>query len=238
MKSLCYFIRSWYVILLLAYISSDILAQDNNGMPIPHFLFPSFTEGIVIMKDGKSFNALLNYNMADEMMVSEVDGVYRSANNPYKFDTIYIQNRTFVPIEKLFYELLSKGPANFLLQNKCSLTPKGNNTGYGNMSQGTGPTKMQRFELTSVVYQYHDVVYIDLPPNVDVTPLSVYWIEKSNQLTKFSTEKQFLKIFPDKATRLKEFIKKENISFNKREDIIKLGKYCNEIIKESSPSNS
>lgn len=102
----------------------------------------------------------------------------------------------------------------------------------------SGPTKIQRFELTSVDYQYQEVVYIDLPPNVDVTPLSVYWIEKSNQLTKFSTEKQFLKIFPDKATRLKEFIKKENISFNKREDIIKLGKYCNEIIKESSPSNS
>src|SRR5512138_3771414 len=97
-------------ILVLAFISVGVVAQDNAGNPLPHFLFPRFTEGIIKMKNGTVFNAMLNYNMAHEMMVSELNGIYRSANNPREFDTIYLQNRTFVPVGNIFYELLVKGP--------------------------------------------------------------------------------------------------------------------------------
>ena len=72
---------------------------------------------------------------------------------------------------------------------------------------------------------------IDLPSNVDVTPASVFWVSKNGNLEKFSTEKQFLKLFPEYQPELKEYIKKENINIRSREDVIRLGDYCNEIIK-------
>jgi hypothetical protein len=225
------FLRSCGGILLLAFISVDVVAQDNKGNPLPHFLFPRFNEGIIKMKNGTVFNAMLNYNMANEMMVSELNGIYRSANNPGEFDTIYLQNRTFVPVGNIFYELVVKGPVVFFVENKCNLTPMGSSVGYGMKSKSVGPTDVKRFELDIAVYNYNQVVSFDLPPNVEVTPASVNWVRKENKMEKFTTKKQFLKIFPDQAARLSEFMKRDKIDIKSREDLIKLGKYCNEIMK-------
>ena len=209
--------------LFVVFLSSDLSGQDNMGNPLPHFLFPSFKEGLVIMKDGKKFPAILNYNIVDEKMVTEVDGGYRYSRDPKLIDSIYMENRVFVPAGEVFYEVLSNGPVTFFLQNKGNFTPKGVDVGYGMKSQTVRPTEHQRFELTSVVYQYGEVAYIDLPQNVDVTPASVFWVRKNGNLEKFSTQKQFLKIFPELEPELKKYIKKERINIKSREDVIMLG---------------
>ena len=110
--------------------------------------------------------------------------------------------------------------------------PKVNDLGYGSKSQATGPVQYKRFELTNIVYQYGEVAYIDLPPNVDIAPASVFWVNNNGNLQKFNTVKQFLKIFPEYSAQIKEYIKKENINIKSREDVIKLGNYCNEILKK------
>ena len=218
--------------LFIVFLSFDLSGQDNNGNPLPHFLFPSFKRGLVIMKTGEKFSALLNYNMVDEKMITEINGTYKYSKNPQLIDSIYLENRVFVPVENAFYEILSSGLVTFFLQNKSNLTPKGADVGYGAKSQSVGPTQHRRFETVSVVYQYSTVVNIDLPPNVEITPASVFWVRKNDKLEKFSTERQFLKIFPEYQPELKEYIKKENINIKSREDVIRLGNYCNEIIKK------
>lgn len=218
-------------VLLLAIISFEVRGQDDQGRPLPQFLFPGFTKGVVIMKGGVSFSSFLNYNMVDEKMVTELNGAYRYATSLQDIDTIFLEYRKFVPVEKAFYEVLVSGPITFFLQNKSQYTPIGSTVGYGVKSQSIGPTKYRRYELGSIDYQYYDVVYIDLPPNIEVTPASVYWVRKNDKMEKFTTERQLLKIFPEKETQLKEFIKKEKLNIKIREDLIKLGNYCNELIK-------
>jgi hypothetical protein len=210
---------------------ADASGQDKDGNPIPQFLFPSFKEGIVIMKDGKKISSLLNYNMAEEKMVSELDGIYRYSKDPRFIETIFLENRVFVPVESAFYEVLSTGAATFFLQHKCYIAPKGTDVGFGATSQSQGPTKMTRVEITNVVYQYGDVAYLTLPPDINITPASAFWVRKNDKLEKFSTQKQFLKIFPEQESELKAYIKKENIKIKSREDVIKLGDYCNELLK-------
>jgi hypothetical protein len=231
MKLLKYSLKFVTFTLLFAFISFDILAQDNKGNPIPQFLFPGFTKGVVIMKSGSSFSSFLNYNMVDEIMVTELNGIYRYSTRPQEIDTIFLEYRKFVPVEKAFFEVLATGPATFFLQNKSYLTPVGSSVGYGMKSKSVAPTDFRRVELTSVVYQYNDVVNIDLPPNVEVTPASVYWVRMKDKMEKFTTEKQLLKIFPEKKNLIKEFVKKEKLNFRVRDNIIKLGKYCNELMK-------
>jgi len=51
-----------------------------------------------------------------------------------------------------------------------------------------------------------------------------------DKLEKFNTEKQFIKLFPEYSTQLKDYIKEEGIKIKNREDLIKLGVYCNEIM--------
>lgn len=232
MTSLRNYFRTTFCVLGLAILSLDGTGQDNKGNSLPHFLFPQFKDGIVIMKDGNKFTTLLNYNMVDEKMVTEVDGIYRYSKNPKNIERIYLENRMFIPIGNVFYEILASGNASFFLQNKSIFTPRGSDVGYGSKSRSTGPTKMQRYEITSVVYQYGEVAYIDLPENVDVTPTSVYWVSVGDKLESFETVKQLVKLFPEYETQIKEYIKKENIKIKDREDVIKLGIYCNEIMKK------
>ena len=232
MKSLNSSLTATLITLLLVFLSFDLSGQDNKGNPLPHFLFPSFKEGRVIMKDGKNFSTLLNYNMVEEKMITELDGVYRYSKNPLLIDTIYLENRVFIPVESAFYEVLSSGSVKFLLENKSNATPKGNDIGYGVKSESVGATAHKRFELNQVIYQYAQVVYIDLPPNIDITPASVFWVSKNNKLEKFSNKKQFHKIFPEYERELAEYIKEKNINLKSREDVIRLGKYCNEIVKK------
>ena len=219
-----YSIRPGRLLLLVAFLSTDAFAQGSAENPIPHFLFPQFTTGTILLKDGKSFTSLLNYNMAEERMITELYGTYRVAKNTETFDTIYIQNRKFVPAEKGFLELLTTGPATFFFEHKCNITPMGSSVGYGQKSQSVGPTDMRRLEIPG------DVVHIELPPNVEITPASVCWVRRSDELFKFTGTNQFLKIFPEKADELKKYIKAEKIDFKKREDMLQLGTYCNQIL--------
>ena len=225
MKYFIHPFKSSTFVLFLVLMSLDAPAQDDPDRPLPQFLFPSFARGVIILKDGTSFSSLLNYNMVDELMVSELNGVFRSAKNPQDIDTIYLQNRIFVPVENVFYEVLVGGHASFFLQNKSRYTPNGAEVGYGIKSQSVGSTSFQRFDFAS------DVVTIDLPPNVTVTPASVSWVRKNNKMGKFTSEKQLLKIFPENKTQLKEFIKKEKTDLRVREELIELGTYCNELLK-------
>lgn len=232
MISIKNYFRTTFIVLSFSVLTISGKTQDNKGNPIPHFLFPQFKEGIVIMKDGQKFNALLNYNMVEERMISELDGIYRYSKNPLSIERILFEDRLFIPYENAFYEILSGGSVTLFLQNKAIYTPKGNDVGYGASNRSVGPTASQRFELTPVTQQYGEVVKIDLPRDVDITPASVYWASKGDKLEKFSSERQFIKLFPEYEKELKDFFHKENINIRNREDIIKLGNFCNEVMKQ------
>lgn len=226
------YFRATFIVLCFTILTVSGTPQDNKGNPIPHFLFPQFKEGIVIMRDGQKFTALLNYNLVEEKMITELDGIYRYSKNPKSIERVLLENRLFIPYGNGFYEILTSGNVTIFLQNKASLAPKGSSTGYGSKNRSVGPTATQRFELTPVTQQYGEVVNIDLPQNFDVVPESVYWVSNEDQLEKFSTERQFIKLFPKYEKELKDFFQNENINIRNREDIIKLGNFCNEIMKK------
>lgn len=232
MKLIHYLSRSAIATLSFVIVSLYVMGQDNQGKPLPHFLFPSFREGYVKMKNGNDFTALLNYHMIYERMITEADGIYRYSKDPGLIDTIYIGNSVFVPIGNAFYELIASGPVTIFLENRSNYTPLGSDVGYGVRSKSVGRTEYSRFELSDVMYQSGEVVNIDLPPNVEITPASVFWVRKDGNFEKFSNEKQFLKLFPGFENELKEYIRKEKIRIKSHEDLARLGQYCNKIIME------
>ncbi|MGE5419958.1 MAG: hypothetical protein ACM3UT_07210 [Chloroflexota bacterium] len=203
--------------------------QADTDNPLPHFVFPGFTKGVTKMKDGKVFSSNLNYNTVDEIMVTELDGKYRYAKDIENIDTILIEYKKFIPVGKVFYEVLAKGPVSLFIQNKSTLAPKGSNVGYGSRSQSVGATDYKRFEMQQWnIGSQMDVVNIDLPPNMDVIPASVYWVKKDGNFEKFTSLNQFYKIFPDKQAELKQYAKNENISMKSPDGLIKLvNYYCN-----------
>ncbi len=223
------FVR-WQLVLIFIF-PAVISGQDNKGNPLPHFLFPSFREGEVLMKDGQRFPAMLNYNMVEEKMITELNGEYRYSKNPSLIDKITIGDRIFIPVGDVFYEVLSSGEITIFLQNKINLNLLGTDVGYGVRSRSVPPTHFRRFELSNVIFEYGEVAYTKLPPNVELLPASVFWVGMGNTILKFSNEPQLLKIFPEYKRSLRNFIRNNSLNARLREDVVKIGNYLNNSLK-------
>ena len=222
---LLYFSPGAFVFFLLIGTVLNVNAQGNSDRPLPQFLFPVFADGVIIMKDASKSEARLNYNMVEEAMISEKDGVYWRSQNPALIDTIYLQNRKFVPVDNAFYEILATGEATFFLENKSKYVSVGEDIGYGVKSHSIDHTELTRFETWS------SVVTVELPKNVTISKVSVNWVRRNGSMQRFNSEKQLLKMFPEKKIQISDYIDKQKINLKVREDLIKLGNFCNERIK-------
>jgi len=222
---LLYFSPGAFVFFLLIGTVLNVNAQGNSDRPLPQFLFPVFADGVIIMKDASKSEARLNYNMVEEAMISEKDGVYWRSQNPALIDTIYLQNRKFVPVDNAFYEILATGEATFFLENKSKYVSVGEDIGYGVKSHSIDHTELTRFETWS------SVATVELPKNVTISNVSVNWVRRNGSMQRFNTEKQLLKMFPEKKIQISDYIDKQKINLKVREDLIKLGNFCNERIK-------
>jgi len=211
--------------MILCLMVQDLNAQIDQSSPLPQFLFPSFTKSLVKMKDGRQLSASINYNMVDEEMIFDQKGIYMALEKPQEIDTIYIQNRKFVPVEKAFYEVLVNGQVTIFIQHKSRYAPVGSNTAYGLKTQTLGPSSVQSINVGNQTRQ------INVPENVTVSPATLYWAKINGTMNKFTNEKQFLKLFPDKEARLKEFMKDSDLDIKVREDLIKLGNFCNGLVE-------
>lgn len=206
-------------------VPGNTLKCQEKQNPLPQFLFPSFAKGIVLMNDGRKMTAILDYNMVDEEMVFQQGNTYMVLDKPEEVDTVFLQNRKFVYIEKAFYEVTVKGSLPFFIQHKSKYTQAGTNTAYGMKSQTNAEISYSSFKSGNQVRQ------IDVPDNMTVTPATSYWVKQNGELKKFTTERQLFKLFPDMEKEIKEFISKSGADIKTREGLMKVGNFINGLEK-------
>ncbi len=61
---------------------------------------------MVKMKSGETSNQVLNYNILTNEMIFNNAEKYLAIASPENVDTIYINNRKFIPLNNKFYEVL------------------------------------------------------------------------------------------------------------------------------------
>lgn len=210
------------LLVIIISLSFPLKSQNNADGSMPQFLFPEFTVVKVVMKNGRSQTAMLNYNTISEKMVYEKDGHLYDMVNTELIDTVLLQNSKFVPVGKVFHEVLLIAPISLFIQHKSSLLSPGTPAGYGGTSQTSSTDIISSVQLSGGYYN------LKLPSDYIVKADDVYWIRKDNNMYSFINERQFLKIFPDKGKELKLFIKQNRIKLDKLPDLVKLVKYCNE----------
>ncbi|MCX6327491.1 MAG: hypothetical protein NT144_12710 [Bacteroidia bacterium] len=204
-------------------LSLPLKSQTTSDGSSPQFLFPDFSKGQVSLKNGSSQTALLNYNTLSEKMVFEKEGKLYNLENSQMIDSVYLQNSKFVPIGKIYYEVLLIAPISLFIQNKSELVPAGTPAAYGGTSQVSSTKVLSSVELSGGYYN------LKLPPDYIVKADPVYWIRKDNNMYSFMNERQFLKIFPDKEVALKRFIKQNRIKFDILSNLVSLVEHCNEL---------
>ena len=82
------------------------------------------------MKNGHKDSLMMNYNMLTEEMIVEKKGIRLAISNIGSVDTIYIENRKFVPYNKGFYEIAVNAPITLFIQHKCKLISVGQPSGF------------------------------------------------------------------------------------------------------------
>jgi hypothetical protein len=218
-------IRTCLVFVITVLFTTGACAQTEKSSPLLQFLFPEFSTGTVKLKNNGSQSVPLNYNMIDEEMIFSQRGSYMALINLVNIDTVIIQDRKFVPVGKAFYEVIVEKDIPIFIQHKSKYTSEGTATAYGMTSQVNERTNITSMKSTGQVRT------LQMPDNVKVVPEIVFWVKINGEMKKFTTERQFAKMFPEKEEDLKKFIKSSTIDIHNREDLIKLGNYCNEIIK-------
>jgi hypothetical protein len=213
-------IKFAFTILMFGISVCTGIAQNEVKL-ISHYLFPEFTTGKVLMSTGAVKEFKLNYNSLTEEMIFQYNGTNLAIANPELVDTVYILDRKFIHAKKVFYELLENLPVPLFVHYTCIVTPPGKNSGYGGTSQTSAITS------TSTVFSSRGMYDLKLPDDYTINPDSEYLLKKDDTYFRISNTNQVIKCFPEKEDAIKQFVKKNNISFKKEEDIRTLIKFCN-----------
>jgi hypothetical protein len=186
---------------------------------------PAFVKGTVKLKNGRSEVAIMDYNKLTEEMIFDKDGTRLALDSLEKIDTVYLDEHTFVPHDKVFYEVLVKGRVSLFEQNKCNLLAAGYPAGYGTTSETGASRSVSMLTNSGRAYMLH------LPRDYHVTDASQFWIRKGGNYYKANNASQIIKVFPDKSKEIRQYIKVNNLDLKNPADVVKLIVKCNEFAR-------
>lgn len=199
------------ILLALCFGLLDGWAQEKGSK----YLFPEFTDSYVYYKDGRVFQVPTNYDLlGNKFIFIDKDNEQKEFSEPNMILSIKVGTRTFIPTSGNEAAEIIQDTPRLLVQYigdkriKKDLTFGGKSEtasvdAYSNLIYGTGDNEKNTV-LVKIDYQFY--------------------IEKNKRLKRFSTEKQFLKIFPKQKEQIKQYINENKVDFGSIEQVIKL---CN-----------
>lgn len=198
-------------ILLCSSLSAG--AQSNTKLvKLEHYVMDSFASGKVKLKSGQTTNQLLNYNLITKEMIFEQGGQYLAIAHPEDVDTVFINQRKFVPVNKAFYEWLGGSVYPLFAEYTCTIKEPGVQTGFGT-STTTASVSMKALIREGGAYG------LKLPDEFEVIPAQSLYIRKDGKFFKLKNEQQLIKLFPDKKEVMRDWIKNNKTNFSRNEDV-------------------
>jgi hypothetical protein len=207
--------------LLVFLLSFSRSYSQPEGIELSHYLFPEFTDGVILMKSGLKIKTSLNFNALSEEMIFEKDGkkLAIGKNELELVDTVYIKDRKFISLNNKFFELLYHLKCDLYAEHKCSLNEPGKPAGYGGTTQTTATQSYSSIIAGGVIYD------LKLPDGYKIKPYIWYWLKKTGELNKVINMKQLMKLYDDRKDLFKAYVKKNNVEFNNQKSIIQLIDY-------------
>lgn len=207
-------------ILVFCMISIISYSQPKQG-ETTHYLFPEFTQGIILMKAGIKHDALLNYNTATEEMIFENEGkrMAISKKELELVDTVLIQDRKFIGLNGNFVEVVYHSKWDMYVEYKCNVTEPEKQSGYGGTSQTSSINSYTTFNVGGVFHK------LKLPEGYELDPYVYYWLKKSGELNRFRSMRELKKLYKEKDQLFKAYVKKHEIKYDNQESIVQLIEY-------------
>jgi hypothetical protein len=206
----------------------QIVAQEEVPVSI-QYIFPEFTAGRVLYKNGVSAEGKLNYNMLlEEMMFVDDANRQMVMDNVKEVNMVTIDGRRFYPYgSQKFAEELTGGAVRLRVLRRGSLMKHSKEAGYGSSS------------ATSAIDSYSSIsgaanqkAALTEKGNVLVTVSRIYYLVSSGgKYTAVKNQKTFIRQFPTFKTEIENFTKDQSVDFANQKDLISLLAYCNALLQ-------
>ena len=202
---------------LVSVIITSSYGQVKPAHP-DHYLFPEFTQGVVLLSSGKKDPKLLNYHTLTEQLLFDNQGKILAVPKEQleRVDTVYINSRRFVILNNKFVELLHHSDWDLYVAYKCELKDKGKDAGMG------GTSETSAISSPSGVFLEGNVYSLQLPDGVETKRHVQYWLKRNEKLRVIINIRQLKKLYKDKNDNFDDFVETHEVKFENPEAVLRL----------------
>jgi len=204
------------IFLIVCVFFSNMLSAQVKVLNLTHYLFPEFSKGSVLMKNGINNEALLNYNSLTEEMIFENKGTKLAVSQVELIDTIFVNGRKFIPVNNKFIEIIYHSKYTLFAEHKCSIKDPGKPSAYGGTSQTSAITTYSSYFSGGQVYE------LKLPDGYEPKPFVDYWLRKDGKMNKFLSIRQLSKLFSEEEDLFKEYVKKHDVKYDNQASLVEM----------------
>ncbi len=195
--------------------------SQSKDMGPTHYLFPDFTKGVVLMKNGIKNEAPLNYNALTEEMLFENMGrrLAIAGKELDQVDSVFISGRKFVTLNNKFVELLYHSKCDLLAEHKCRLNSAGKPDGYGATSQTSATISYSSLSSNGTIYN------LKLPEGYNTKPYTWFWLRRNNELNRFTSMRQLMKLYENKEDTFRNYAKTHKVNLEDLASVVQMIRY-------------
>lgn len=202
------------------------------------FLFRTF-RGAVVYYPNEYANMEVNYRILnDEMIALHPNGSIMAINPNTKFDSIVIDERVYIYHAGLGYlEKISETKFPFYIRMHGSYTM--NEIVVG--AYGSTPASAATKNYNSIDSRHNTRMNVDPTKNIQnasgnevefvVESGPVLGIVRDDAFQPIQSRRDLQKLFPDNTSDVRSFLRSEQLSFDDRADLIKLGRFIDGLTK-------
>jgi hypothetical protein len=208
--------KNWLLI-LFSVLTSVTFTEGQSNSP---YVFDQFVKGSVILISGDSVSKSMNYNAATEEMVYEQNGRMMALDQVEQIRSVVLGDIVFEPIKEKFYQKIGNWEEGLYISYKGKVLPPSSPSAYGSESNTTATTNWATLSSKALLYT------LSLPSDYKIIKSREYFLRKSGVMLKANNASQLCKIYPEKQTELKAYIKANKIKFSNTDDFYTLIRFC------------
>jgi hypothetical protein len=207
-------------ILIIFFVCNVFAQADKNVKQLTQYLFADFTEGSVLQKSGSITKTMLNYNTLTQEMVFKQGEQNLAFADPSSIDTVFLNNKKFIPVDNAFYEVAVNAPVSLYIQHESDIISSGTETGFGK-TQTSAAQGLTDLKSSGKAYS------LSLTDEYTIRNKTNYFLKKDGNLIAVNNLRDVKKVFAGKENLIDDYAKKNKINFKKDDEVIKLVEFCN-----------
>ena len=210
----------YFYSILISSLTISFFLSDLRNKEVSHYLFPEFSDGVILMRSGAKNTLSLNLNTLTEQMVFDSKGqkLAIAKKEMLIIDTIYLQDRKFVVLNEKFVEAIHGSQWSLYKEYQSKLV-ENKPSGYG------GPTETSSSASVTHMVGNGRLMELEIPDGYKVNSSSFYWLKRDGDLKRVSKMKDLKKLYPEKADLFKKYVKKNKVKYDNPESLIRLIDY-------------